>query len=62
MLKINDLNFSYDDEKKILDGASFKIETGKIYCLLGVNGSGKTTLFNCITGFLDSNINLDKKW
>lgn len=61
MLKIYDLNFSYDDEKKILDGASFKIETGKIYCLLGVNGSGKTTLFNCITGFLDSNINLDKK-
>lgn len=61
MLKINDLNFSYDDEKKILDGASFKIETGKIYCLLGVNGSGKTTLFNCITGFLDSNINIDKK-
>lgn len=59
MLKIDNLIYSYDGENNVLDGASFKIEKGKIYCLLGINGSGKTTMFNCITGFLESNINID---
>lgn len=37
-------------EKKVLKGASFTFEKGKIYGLLGRNGAGKTTLFNCISG------------
>ena len=61
MLKIDNLIYSYDEEKNVLNGASFNIEKGKIYCLLGVNGAGKTTLFKCITGFYPSNIKLDKK-
>ena len=61
MLEINNLNYSYDGEVKVLDNVTFKIEKGKIYCLLGINGSGKTTLFNCITGFLNSNLELDEK-
>lgn len=61
MLNIDNLVYSYDGEKNVIDGASFKIEKNKIYCLLGVNGAGKTTLFRCMTGFLSSNINLDKK-
>lgn len=61
MLKIDNLTYSYDSEKIVLNEASFNIDDGKIYCLLGVNGSGKTTLFKCITGFLDSNIKLDNK-
>ncbi|MDO5520056.1 MAG: ABC transporter ATP-binding protein [bacterium] len=36
------------DEKKVLRGASYTFEKGKIYGLLGRNGAGKTTLFNCI--------------
>lgn len=36
------------DSKKVLKGASFTFEKGKIYGLLGRNGAGKTTLFNCI--------------
>ncbi|WP_066674255.1 ATP-binding cassette domain-containing protein [Clostridium septicum] len=60
MLEINNLNYSYDGEVKVLDDVTFKIEKGKIYCLLGVNGAGKTTLFNCITGFLNSNLDLDE--
>lgn len=37
-------------EKRVLKGASFTFEKGKIYGLLGRNGAGKTTLFNCISG------------
>jgi ABC-type branched-subunit amino acid transport system ATPase component len=33
-----------------VDGVSLRLETGRIYGLIGPNGSGKTTLFNCITG------------
>lgn len=60
MLEINNLYYSYDGEVNVLDDVTFKIEKGKIYCLLGVNGAGKTTLFNCITGFLNSNLELDE--
>ncbi|SHI82833.1 ABC-2 type transport system ATP-binding protein [Clostridium cavendishii DSM 21758] len=35
--------------KKVIKGASFTFEKGKIYGLLGRNGAGKTTLFNCIS-------------
>ncbi|NLH62875.1 MAG: ABC transporter ATP-binding protein [Erysipelotrichaceae bacterium] len=41
------------DEKKVLKGASFTFETGKIYGLIGRNGAGKTTLFNCINEDMD---------
>jgi branched-chain amino acid transport system ATP-binding protein len=35
-----------------LDGTTFKVERGRITCLVGPNGAGKTTIFNIITGFL----------
>lgn len=34
---------------KALDGASFKIEEGKITAIIGPNGSGKSTMFNVIS-------------
>lgn len=37
-------------DKKVLQGASFQFEKGKIYGLLGRNGAGKTTLFNGLSG------------
>src|SRR5207247_638710 len=33
-----------------VNGVSLRLESGRIYGLIGPNGSGKTTLFNCITG------------
>ncbi|MBK8847605.1 MAG: ATP-binding cassette domain-containing protein [Bacteroidetes bacterium] len=51
MISINNLEFSYGN-KEVLKGVSMRIETGKVYGLLGLNGSGKTTLFNCIYGWL----------
>lgn len=38
------------ENKKVLQGAGFTFEKGKIYGLLGRNGAGKTTLFNCLSG------------
>lgn len=43
--------FSYGD-KDVLKGISMRIDSGKVYGLLGLNGSGKTTLFNCMYGWL----------
>lgn len=62
MLEVNELFFSYDDENPVLDHVSFKLESGMIYCLLGVNGAGKTTLFNCLSGFLKSNLSLEQEF
>ena len=35
----------------VVDGVSFRVETGGIACLLGPSGCGKTTLLRCIAGF-----------
>lgn len=41
-IKINNLDFSYDD-KKILNNISIKLEKG-LYSIVGLSGSGKSTL------------------
>ncbi|WP_153109404.1 ABC transporter ATP-binding protein [Propionivibrio limicola] len=38
-------------EHTVVNGVSFRIETGSIACLLGPSGCGKTTLLRCIAGF-----------
>lgn len=49
MKLIVDEVFKQFDSKKVLEGATFTFEEGKIYGLLGRNGAGKTTLFNIIS-------------
>ncbi len=51
VLKIENLSKSFD-EKKIIDGVTFSIRSGKIVGLLGKNGSGKTTILKMINGLL----------
>ena len=46
-LEIENLQKNFD-QKKVLKGATFTFEQGRIYGLLGRNGAGKTTLFNCL--------------
>lgn len=47
-LQIKNLVKSYQ-EKKVLRGAEYTFEEGRIYSILGRNGAGKTTLFQCMT-------------
>ena len=51
-LVLSDIEKNYGD-KKVLKGASFQFEKGKIYGLLGRNGAGKSTLLKLICGFYD---------
>jgi len=48
-LRIENLNKKFGNQT-VLSEASYILEKGKIYGLLGRNGAGKTTLFNCLTG------------
>lgn len=52
LIQCDNIKFSYNEKRKILDGVSFSIEKGQLITLLGPNGVGKSTLLNCITGLL----------
>ncbi len=54
MLKLIDLDFSYDDIK-ILKNINLSVNRGEKIALLGDNGAGKTTLFLCLNGVLKYN-------
>lgn len=51
ILKIKDLNFSYQNECPILQDINFEIKKGEMLSIVGKNGAGKTTLSNLICGF-----------
>lgn len=48
MLKINNISFSYGQDKKILDDISLDVSQGDVLGILGINGAGKTTFIKCI--------------
>ncbi|MGL5615909.1 MAG: ABC transporter ATP-binding protein [Sarcina sp.] len=50
-IEISNLNKSFKGEK-ILNDVSFKLESGKIYGLIGKNGSGKSVLLKIICGLI----------
>jgi len=51
-IDISGLEFSYDENKAILDNLSLKVSAGEKIALVGPNGSGKTTLFFLLCGVL----------
>jgi subfamily B ATP-binding cassette protein MsbA len=52
-IAFNDVVFTYDGDRKILDGISFKIKKGSVVAVVGETGSGKTTIANLIARFYD---------
>ena len=50
MFRCEDLVFSYDGERNVLDGVTFSISRGDKVALIGYNGLGKTTLMRIIAG------------
>lgn len=51
-LKISDLSFGYQADKKILDGISLEMQDKEILGIIGPNGTGKTTFIKCINNIL----------
>ncbi|MFQ7000494.1 MAG: ATP-binding cassette domain-containing protein [Clostridium sp.] len=51
-LKVNNISFSYDTKKKVLNDISFLLNKGEKLVIAGPNGSGKTTLIKLIFDLL----------
>ncbi|QKF68606.1 ABC transporter, ATP-binding/permease components [Arcobacter venerupis] len=50
-IKLENLNFFYNENKDILKNISLEIKAGEKVALIGASGSGKTTLAQIIAGF-----------
>ncbi|MFC1517731.1 ABC transporter ATP-binding protein, partial [Candidatus Margulisiibacteriota bacterium] len=54
MLKVNNLNFSYNRGKPVINNVSLEIKAADFIGIIGPNGSGKTTLLKLLSGLLQS--------
>lgn len=52
MIKIEALNYQYEDGTKALSDVNIDLEKGKVIGIIGANGSGKSTLFLNMLGIL----------
>lgn len=51
---LHQVSYSYDGERKALDGVSLEILPGQVAAFVGPSGSGKTTAASLISRFLDA--------
>jgi ABC-type multidrug transport system fused ATPase/permease subunit len=64
LIKVNNLSFSYQENKKVLKKINFDFITGQAIGIVGSSGSGKTTLGDLIMGLYkpqEGSISLDDK-
>ena len=47
-LQVNELSFSYEKDKQVLDKLSVTINKGQQWSVIGKNGSGKSTFIRCL--------------
>lgn len=57
-LKVEQLEFSYDDVNKILKNISFDMKKGEKIAIVGKNGAGKSTLAKAICKFIETKGNI----
>lgn len=53
MIQVEELAFSYGNERVILDDIAFAAQEGQCTAILGNNGAGKSTLMKCLNRILE---------
>lgn len=53
LVDFNNVTFSYDDDKNVVENLSFSIKKGEQVTLSGRTGAGKSTIFKLILGLYD---------
>ena len=63
IISFENVNFSYNHNKRVLDSMSLKIKENNMIVVVGPNGSGKSTFIKLLLGFYppEGNISLCKK-
>lgn len=54
-IKFNNVSFSYDEHKSVLEGINLRINKGETVAFVGPSGAGKTTICSLIPRFYDVN-------
>jgi len=52
IVRFDEVSFRYDENKPVLDAASFSVRENAKITIMGQNGAGKSTIFKLITGEL----------
>ena len=52
MIQFENVSFSYDGERPILEDVSFSIQKGETVGLIGANGAGKSTILKTVSGLM----------
>ena len=52
MIEFQNVSFSYEKGRPVLQDLSFRIETGEAVGLIGANGAGKSTVMKLLLGLL----------
>lgn len=63
-IELKNISYSYNDNKKIIDNLSLKIEKNSSIALVGESGSGKSTIIKLIMGLIkykEGNVLIDNK-